>query len=73
MTKIHMLIGHTTPTVFCAKLTEVADEIENIACVVKYKTGETHVFNTAMDDGEKAWFRWVFDQDFRPSDGERDE
>lgn len=65
--KVTMLKGNTTVPVFCAKLMECADEIESIACVVKYKNKDTYVHHTAMPDGDMAWFRWCFDQDFRPS------
>ena len=63
---IEMIGDKTTPTVFCAKLMEVSDEIKDIACILNYKNGETHVFNTTMKNIDMAWFRWVFDQDFRP-------
>lgn len=66
-----MIGGDTTPEVFCSQLMEMADQIENIVVVVKFKNdehglGETEVFNTVMTNGDKAWLRWVFDQDFRP-------
>ena len=64
--KITMLKGDTTPEVFCAKLLEMAGEIENVACVVLLKDSSTAVFSTAMSHGDTAWLRWVFDQDFRP-------
>lgn len=65
-TKIVMISGNTTPPVFCAKLMEISKDIESIACVVKLKDGKTHIFNTTMSSGDMTWFRWVFDQDFRP-------
>lgn len=66
-----MLHGVTTPEVFCAKLMEISNEIEHIAVVVTFKETDngpasTSVFHTAMKNDEKAWVRWVFDQDFRP-------
>ncbi len=64
--KIQMLKGNTTPPVFCAKLTEMADEIEYIVCAVQYKTGEASVFSTPMPNKDVAWLRWVLSQDFRP-------
>lgn len=63
-----MLKGDTTPPVFCAKLTQVAEEMKHIAVVVEYKNGNTHVYHTAMTNGAKAWFRWIFDTQFRPTD-----
>lgn len=63
-----MISGDATPPVFCAKLMEMSEDIEGIACVVKLKDGKTKVFNTNMTSGDMAWFRWVFDQDFRPED-----
>ena len=68
MSKVQMLNGDTTPPVFCASLTEIADDIENIACVVLLKDGKTHVYHTTMSNGAIAWLRWVFDQDFRPDE-----
>lgn len=64
--KVQMIKGDTNPVVFCAKLTEIADEIENMACVVQYKNGNTKTFSTAMKNGDLAWLHWCFDQDFRP-------
>lgn len=63
-----MIKGDTTPAVFCAKLSEVAEDIESIACVVQYKDGKTSVLSTTMPNGDIAWLRWVFDQEFRPED-----
>ena len=64
--KIEMIKGNVTPAVFCASLMEVSDDIQDIACIINYKNGETHVFNTTMKNIDMAWFRWVFNQDFRP-------
>ena len=64
--KVQMIAGDTTPTVFCSRLMEVSDDIEDIAVILNFKNGETHIFNTSMKHKEMAWFRWVFDQDFRP-------
>ena len=60
--------GQTTPKTFCGMLVEQSDEIENIACVIHWKDGNTTIANTTMKNEDKAWFRWVFDQDFRPED-----
>ena len=65
--KVEMIRGESTPPVFCAKLMEMSDEIENIACVVQYKDGKTHVFSNSMRGGDVAWLRWCFDQEFRPT------
>lgn len=66
--KITMIKGDDTPAVFCARLLEAAEDIENIACVVEYKDGKTCVHSTTMNKGSLAWLRWIFDQDFRPAD-----
>jgi hypothetical protein len=66
MPKVEMINGDTTPVVFCNKLAEVSDIIEDIAVIVNYKDGSTHVFNTVMKNRDMAWFRWFFDQEFRP-------
>ena len=58
----------TSVETFIAMLGELSDDIEHIACVVQYKNGQSEVFNTQMTSGNIAWLRWVFDQDFRPSD-----
>lgn len=64
---IHQLRpGETTPDTFCGMLLQNADEMEHIACVVQWKSGKTDVFQTMMTDGDVAWLRWVFDQEFRP-------
>ena len=68
MSKVQMLKGETTPPVFCAKLTEIADDIDDIACVVLLNDGKTHVYHTTMNNGAITWLRWVFDQDFRPDE-----
>ena len=72
MGKVQMLKGDSTPPVFCAKLSEIADDIDDIACVVLLNDGETHVYHTAMKNGAIAWLRWVFDQDFRPDEDSSD-
>ena len=54
----------TSPPAFCGMLMEIAEEIENIACVVKYKNGEVNVFSTRMPLKEATLLRWVFDQEF---------
>ncbi len=64
--KITMIKGDSTPAVFCANLAEIADDVENIACVVQFKTGTAEVFSTVMNNGERAWLRWVFDSEFQP-------
>lgn len=66
MSKIEMIKGYATPEVFCAKLTEVAEDVENIACIVQYKDGSSHVFSTTMSNGDIAWLRWVFMEEFKP-------
>lgn len=52
--KIQMIKGSSTPEVFCTKLSEVAEEIECIACVVQYKDGQAHVFSNDMSNGDVA-------------------
>ena len=69
MMSVHMIKGSSTPPVFCAKLMEASEDIKHIACVVNFKDGESHVFYTSMKNKDRAWLRWVFDQDFRPEDG----
>ncbi len=66
MSKFHTLYGGSSPQIFCAKLTEIADEIENIACVVAFKDGKSSVFSTSMSSRDITWLRWVFDKDFDP-------
>lgn len=67
MAKIHNIRpGETTPQTFCGMLLEHSGEMEHIACVVQWKSGQTDVFQTSMNDGDVAWLRWVFDQEFRP-------
>jgi hypothetical protein len=66
MAKVEMLNGDTTPVVFCNRLTEISDDIKDIAVILNFKNGETHVFNTTMKNRDMAWFRWFFDQEFRP-------
>ena len=69
VSKIEMIKGtSTTPPVFCAKLMEGSDQMENIACVVQYKDGHTRVFSTDMKNVDVAWLRWCFDKDFQPGD-----
>ena len=68
--KIQMISGNTTPQVFCAKLMEVSDDIKHIACVVAYKNGETHVFNTVMPNVDLAWLRYVFIEEFKENEDE---
>jgi hypothetical protein len=64
--KFATINGPTSIPVFCAKLTEIAENIEHIACVVQYKDQSTEVLSSHMSSGDVAWLRWVFDQDFRP-------
>ena len=64
--KFHTLHGDSSPQIFCAKLTELADEIKNIACVIEWKSGTTTIANTAMKTGEIVWLRFVFDDEFHP-------
>lgn len=66
MSKFHTINGSSNPEVFCAKLMEVSDEIEHIACVVTWKNGKTTTANTAMKTGEIVWMRFVFDDEFHP-------
>ena len=66
MSKFHTLHGGSTPQIFCAKLTEIADDIKNIACVIELKNGKTSIANTAMKTGEIVWLRFVFDDEFHP-------
>lgn len=62
--------GKTTPETFCAMLLQHADEIEDIAAVVHWKEGSTEIYQTTMTNEQVTWMRWVFDQDFRPTDPE---
>ena len=68
MSKFHTIHGDSNPQVFCAKLTEVAEEIEHIACVIMWKNGKTSIANTAMKTIDIVWLRHVFDQDFHPDE-----
>ncbi len=54
----------TSAPAFCGMLMENADEIENIATVVKYKNGEVNVFSTYMPLKEATLLHWVFNQEF---------
>lgn len=66
ISKFHSLHGDSNPHIFCAKLTEVADDIKHIACVISWKDGTTNIANTAMKTIDIVWLRYVFDQDFHP-------
>ena len=68
MPKVEMINGNTTPVVFCNKLMELSDDIEDIAVIVNFKDGGTQVFHTVMENTDIAWFRWIFDQEFRPEE-----
>lgn len=66
MGEVHMISGDATPPVFCGKLMELSDEIEDIVCAVRFKDGTSRVFWTSMRTIDIVWLRWVLDQDFRP-------
>ncbi len=66
MSKIEMIKGDTTPEVFCAHLTEIAEHIEDIAVVIQYKNGTALVFSTPMNNERVSWMKWVFDHEFNP-------
>jgi hypothetical protein len=54
----------TTPKTFAGVLVARADEIEHIACVIKWKSGDTTVNYVQMTLGDAAWLSYVFLRDF---------
>lgn len=65
MSKVQQISGQaTTPKTFAGILVEHADEIEQIACVIHWKSGDTSVNWVQMTLGEAAWLNYVFARDF---------
>lgn len=54
----------TTAKTFAGILVAHADEIEQIACVIKWKSGDTTVNYMQMNLGDAAWLHYVFLRDF---------
>lgn len=65
MSKVQSITGQpTAPKTFAGILVEHGDEIQHIACVIQWKSGETTVNNTQVTLGEAAWLDYVFRRDF---------
>lgn len=66
--KFHQLYGPLQPPAFLGELIDSADEIENIAVVVRWKkvnnSAPTNVYWTSMSSGDAAWLDYVFRTDF---------
>lgn len=54
----------TTAATFAGILVARAADIEQIACVVHWKDGDTTVHYVQMTLGEAAWLDYVFKRDF---------
>lgn len=63
--------GKVTPEMVLESLGKVADQVELITCVVKFKEdseykGATTLAFNGMDDKDMLWLRYCFQEKFKP-------